>query len=309
MSGRRDLFLAFAIATCAHAGVLSLGVPSTRGGGGGETGVDRLTITAAAPEIAAMVHEWNEAPETFEVRPLQNASTDTIAPPEIAKEATAPRMLQPKAFAAKQPAASPPELEVAAVQPMPNPNVVDQQPIFSPAREVTTMVAPSALALPPAFLPAHPQTTPPVADLAPPQSISPRARPNRLQSSAVTRRIASGIGEIGARGENNTLPTQERANTNRQAASAAWAAEIQRRISRHHVYPRGSRDEGRVRVAMVILPTGRLTSVSIERSSGSVSLDRAALDAVKRAAPFPPAPDSLNEKSYNVGQWITFERR
>lgn len=60
---------------------------------------------------------------------------------------------------------------------------------------------------------------------------------------------------------------------------------------------------------MVILADGRLSKVSVSRSSGASLLDQAALDAVKRAAPFPPAPKILSDQWFDVGQWITFERK
>jgi protein TonB len=60
---------------------------------------------------------------------------------------------------------------------------------------------------------------------------------------------------------------------------------------------------------MVILSSGDLSRVSVARSSGAPRLDQAAVRAVEQAAPFPPAPKELNDAWYQVGQWISFERR
>ena len=49
--------------------------------------------------------------------------------------------------------------------------------------------------------------------------------------------------------------------------------------------------------------------VTVARSSGALRLDQAAVHAVRRAAPFPPAPDTLEDEWFRVGQWITFDRR
>ena len=62
-------------------------------------------------------------------------------------------------------------------------------------------------------------------------------------------------------------------------------------------------------MAMVVLPDGKLSRVSVVKSSGSSRLDKAAVEAVQRAAPFPPAPKSLDDEWFNVGQWISFEQR
>ncbi|SMH47103.1 energy transducer TonB family protein [Mesorhizobium australicum] len=52
-----------------------------------------------------------------------------------------------------------------------------------------------------------------------------------------------------------------------------------------------------VHVAFTVTTSGALASVSVTRSSGSSALDNAALQAVRRAAPFPPIPDG--RKSWN----------
>ena len=125
----------------------------------------------------------------------------------------------------------------------------------------------------------------------------------------MTRRVASGVGDGGIRGAARQEAAPKLSEDARRAAASAWAAAIQKRIARHYAYPRGTTREGRVRVAMVILPSGQLDRVSVVRSSGTAELDEAALAAVKRAAPFPPAPKALDDKWFDVGQWISFERR
>lgn len=49
---------------------------------------------------------------------------------------------------------------------------------------------------------------------------------------------------------------------------------------------------GTTLLRFVVGADGELTSVEVAQSSGSALLDRAALDAMRRAAPFPPPPDS-----------------
>jgi TonB family protein len=63
-------------------------------------------------------------------------------------------------------------------------------------------------------------------------------------------------------------------------------------------YPRQAareKSEGTARIFFVISREGELMSSGVGVSSGSAMLDRAALDAVQRAQPFPPLPDGSRE--------------
>lgn len=48
-------------------------------------------------------------------------------------------------------------------------------------------------------------------------------------------------------------------------------------------------------VAFAIFPNGGVTDLAVESSSGDASFDRAALDSVQSAAPFPPLPSDFRE--------------
>lgn len=52
---------------------------------------------------------------------------------------------------------------------------------------------------------------------------------------------------------------------------------------------------GRLMLRVSIDAQGRLAKVMIEKSSGSATLDRLALQIVKNAAPFPPLPDEMKK--------------
>lgn len=309
MNGRGDLLLAFAFAVAAHGGVALLGLQGFGGGGAGDDGTDRMSISAAPPELAALVRAWDEPPESSGVDEIRSPEIAADAVPEMRGEAAVSRPPKPSA-PAHRPVGSPPTVVLPSGTTAFTAPASDNRPLVTEAAEArVSSIAPSALFRPDRGAPLDPVTNPPAADFAPTTSVVPVGRPDRTTSPAVARRVASGAGGSVLSGEETSRALQKPDRRDKQAATLAWAAEIQRRIARHHVYPRGSRDEGRVRVAMIVLPTGTLSRVSVERSSGSRSLDRAAIEAVRRAAPFPPAPDGLNEASYSVGQWITFERR
>ncbi|MFN4089758.1 MAG: energy transducer TonB, partial [Alphaproteobacteria bacterium] len=68
---------------------------------------------------------------------------------------------------------------------------------------------------------------------------------------------------------------------------------LRRHLARFKSYPevaKQRREEGSVAVSFTILRDGTLTAARIERSSGSESLDRAALDLLRTASPAPPLP-------------------
>ncbi|MEA3385338.1 MAG: TonB family protein [Thermodesulfobacteriota bacterium] len=71
---------------------------------------------------------------------------------------------------------------------------------------------------------------------------------------------------------------------------------VRLRIERHKIYPRNARVrqmEGDVTVRFIITHEGDVRAVEVVKTSGEKSLDRAALAAVKGAAPFPRASERL----------------
>ncbi len=67
-------------------------------------------------------------------------------------------------------------------------------------------------------------------------------------------------------------------------------------IERAKVYPLSARMagyQGRVGLSFVVEPDGRVEEIKVILSSGYKILDRAAVETVKRASPFPPPPKEL----------------
>lgn len=315
MTGRFDLALAFVVAAVAHAGALGLGANRTGGGGAGDGGSDRISLEAASPSLEALVRDWDRSPETSRIAALA-APGINVSVPRAPSTVDAPsRAALPSALPAFEPAEDVPAQVMTAAPDLPAPAIAavgGTAITSSAATNVPRPVGPGkALA----------DTVPDRADLAaavllptpglaPRQVARPAGRPEASPASpTVARRVATGIGQEGKRGDTRPQTAPKVSDAVREAAASSWAAAIQGRIARHHSYPTNSRAEGRVRVAMVILPDGRLDRVRVARTSGTPALDEAAIAAVRRAAPFPPAPDALTEKWFDVGQWITFERR
>ena len=75
----------------------------------------------------------------------------------------------------------------------------------------------------------------------------------------------------------------------------AYLAMLRARIEANRTYPASARrsgNEGVASVRLIIGPDGRLTQVSLVKSSGHFALDRAAKRMAQKAQPFPPPPRS-----------------
>lgn len=311
MSGRGDILFAFFAAASVHIGFLAVS-PSDSGGRGGELGADRISVSVASPGISAMVQDWDSSPEFHDVQTFARVEARSEDPVFSTNAETLPvRVSQPE----RTPSVTPPRVTVPVLTAAPSQTAPALQET-RPTVEIQSTPKALRLAVPslePApeqgALPATEITAPP-PDTAPRLTERPTPRPSgSTRQEAVTRRVAAGTGKGANRGLSLESPAPRASDAARRSATAAWAAAIQKSIAHHHIYPRGTNDEGRVRVAMVVLPNGALARVSIARSSGSAALDRAAVIAVKRAAPFPPAPKGLDDQWYDIGQWISFEKR
>lgn len=85
---------------------------------------------------------------------------------------------------------------------------------------------------------------------------------------------------------------------------------VRLRIERFKQYPQFSRQknmEGMVTVAFLIGPDGFISGLSVVRSSGFPSLDKAALAAVNNAAPFSAPPEKYFSGPLRVKVPIAFE--
>ncbi|WP_208352096.1 energy transducer TonB [Pseudaestuariivita rosea] len=184
-----------------------------------------------------------------------------------------------------------------SMQPPPEPlPIVAAEPIAveAPQLATTPTAIPLAIAaLPPeAILQAEPEAQPVTQSPRPVQRPSPEQQkaeaPPRSGNSQQNSTAGSPDGQ-----RTQTEARQSGANTGRssQAGNAAatnYPGEVMRQIARVPRPQVGARGEATVRFS--IASNGRLQSVSIARSSGSARLDRAALQVIQRAAPFPPPP-------------------
>ena len=146
-------------------------------------------------------------------------------------------------------------------------------------------------------------TPEPLPDFAPAGTSRPKVRPK--PDEPVPARVARGNG--GGLQAGTALKPKAATGPSaaeRSAAQAEWASAIQSRIARQQafdVFIEVAHDDAEQAACF--------SPAALAASSGEAALDRAALQAVRRAAPFPPAPKVLTDDWFAVSQWITFERR
>ena len=90
----------------------------------------------------------------------------------------------------------------------------------------------------------------------------------------------------------------------------AYFAMIRLKIEANKAYPAGARRrniEGKVTVGFVLETNGRATSIKVVKSSRHSALDKAALKAVREAAPFPRPPEYLFDKPIPLRITVAFE--
>lgn len=85
---------------------------------------------------------------------------------------------------------------------------------------------------------------------------------------------------------------------------------IKKRLASYWGYPRKAKKqlmEGKSHALFSLSRNGQLIGVSITGSSGYEILDQEGIDTIKRAAPFPPFPDSITVNRLNIN--VSFEYR
>lgn len=125
-----------------------------------------------------------------------------------------------------------------------------------------------------------------------PKTRAPKARPTAAQGNA-QRTAVRGRAEgqktkpkAKITGQKSKQPSA--AKPRAQPSMASYGAAVVRKI--RSVRKQRVKGRGKVLVGFEIAPSGSLRSVRVVRSSGSGQLDRAALDHIRRAAPFPTPP-------------------
>lgn len=151
--------------------------------------------------------------------------------------------------------------------------------------------------------------------LAPETSLRPKARTKALRPKSPAKAAARPAQRAKGNGSSKeAAPTRKAKPASKgpskaalQSAQAKWGSQIRSKIARAQRYPNGTRAKGTVTLRIVVTRTGKLSSLTITRSSGNSALDRAALRAAKSAR-LPAAPKLLNKPTYAFNLPLRFAR-
>jgi protein TonB len=209
-------------------------------------------------------------------------SADPPTEVPISSQAVVPEREPPpaKSETMVQPEPAPPPAVALAMPELPaEPKSPDQVAVLPPPAEKPAEVAPP---------PEKPLTSPPERSTRKPEKVEKETRkpppPKAVASpGAKPARLAS-------------APNPGQQSEGAETGRASWLSEFIAHMRSYNTYSAsGSKESGTVRIGVTIDRNGRLLSHRVVGSSGSPTLDRAALDIVQRAQPFPRFPASMSQ--------------
>lgn len=125
---------------------------------------------------------------------------------------------------------------------------------------------------------------------------------------AVPTTVATGTSGGAEAGNSHAAKTSGPNAAEKASLEQIWGGKIRRSVERRKRYPRSSRRSGATQIAMTVGRNGGLVAASIKRGSGHTTLDKAAMKAVKAAAPYAPAPIELSGDQFTFVLQILFKR-
>ncbi|NDR58421.1 energy transducer TonB family protein [Aliiruegeria sabulilitoris] len=314
-------------------------------GAGGDGGASIIAMQAASSDLAALVAAWDRPPEPTK---LPQATRPEPSPPALPvalpRETPPPVQDHARPTVPTPVAAGAPPRQPLASEPLPPVNTAPMLPEVrqptepSPVR-LANAVPNAAPDIPqPAELSSNPPqerafSAPQPPDNLPPAetgnvllaSPRPMARPENVapaaeqaRQPAVPEKRAAGAspparaaGNAASKAGGNAQPSGAGGVSEAKTRNliARWGGGIRASIARQERYPSAAGwASGTATVALSVGRDGRLQSARIARSSGNAALDAAALDAVRRAAPFARAPRGLTDPQYSFSVPLRFTR-
>jgi len=277
----------------------------------GAAGGNEVTLTGASPALAALSRTWRQSPQVTTREPaLLPPVTPTPETAIVAAQAppSAPRLVA--GLSPVLPMGGPLDISVekpvqttAQTQAPAQPKAFLSPPVIRQA-PLTDKVTPSPLS--PRFVQAQPPDTPPDVDTTP--AAKPPEASKSPPSGSVPVQTASGGAAVQKTrsGRDGQDAVQSLKQAARNALQAQWGAQIQRRVRRKLIYPRGVSGIGSVRVSLTVERAGKLVNLRLIKSSGIAEFDKAALGAVRRARRFAKAPGGLKAANYTFSLSLSF---
>ena len=253
-----------------------------------------------APAPAAPAVKKTELPPGPQKPQAQAAPSPTPQPDKPIKKAKLTPL--PDKVAEKSDAKPAPK-PIVKLQPVPAPPMPTTETTPTPpAPKVDETKADEVLT---ALPPPRPHIVPRKREAKPRHAKAHRARPHRVAS------LASAPSATTHRARRAVAPAPGAAHLDSHAV-ANWQSRLLARLERYKRYPDAAQargEHGTALLAFSIDHRGGVHGVRIMRSSGSTSLDRAALMLPRRAAPLPPPPDGLRGRRIPIVVPIRYDIR
>ncbi len=230
----------------------------------------------------------------IELEPIEEPETvvepDPIIEPEVIEET---EIIEPEVIE---------ETEII------EPEIVEPEPIevkqVSPIEVKQPDPKPKAVEKPKAVKPPEPIKEKPMVKVAPkmvtvPKATpTPKAKPTSVASPSVANQKAT------------TGTANSASNGGNLGAKASYLTQLASILARNKKYPRASRrrsEEGVVTLTFVVHKDGKVTGVSITKSSGYKRLDKAVLDMIKRSTPLPVFSKDMVEDEIRINLPVSFK--
>ena len=198
----------------------------------------------------------------------------------------------------------------------------EETSVASPTREQTPEVPPEEQkqrtpieepALPPQTAPVHEPEAEPKTEPIPKQEPAPEPPPEPKPPKPV-KKTTPRPPAAAPMAPSNTAPASRTrpALIEEESARRDYLAALARQIHRKKHYPKAARlnrQEGRVVVTFVIQGSGRITDIRVTRSSGSATLDKAAVQILERISPFRAIPGELGMDRWEIAVPIDYSLR
>lgn len=195
-----------------------------------------------------------------------------------------------------QPVPPPPPVMLMELAPLPEPEPLPPPPVVQPPKPVEEPPLPKLAEAPkPVIEVPKPKPKPPKPQprVEPPRDVQPVQEPTPARPAEPVKAPAA-----------PPAPAPAASNT------PSWESEVLRRLARFKKYPPAARSrgtQGQVVIAFTLDGQGRVLDASVDKSSGSSLLDRAALAAVREAQPLPvPPADRLRNDTITLRAPFTF---
>lgn len=193
--------------------------------------------------------------------------------------------------------------------------VMDPSVVTAPAALATVQAPPAMLEAPP-LLPTPrmektlaPDSPPPPQKAAAKPAPKPAAKiaqpkASSSKDSQKAKTMSAGKSEVGGgTAAKAATKTSTKADPKQMAR---WGGAIRSSIERRKKYPAGTHAKGTVSLAITVANSGALAGLTIAKSSGDARLDRAAMEAVKRAR-LPKAPAGIPAGSHRFTLSVSFD--